>query len=101
MQIRQLLWYVQQLVMITGNPGVFPWYPYPPQQVWVLMGKGKGLEGLVGFDTLDGFVVFIKGIGTHASQWMMSLMYCLNLYIYSSSKNRPNVWTLCINVLIS
>ena len=64
-----------QIVMITGNPGGFPWYPYPypqypysPQQVWVLTGKGKGLEGLVGFDTLDKFVVFIKGIGTHVSQ---------------------------------
>ena len=39
------------------------------------MGKGKGkgledLEGLAGFDILDGFVVFIKGIGIHVSQWI-------------------------------
>src|SRR5271155_2390507 len=49
------------LVMITGNPGVFPWYPYPyppyshPQRrVRVLAGQGKGLAGLAGIKTLDG-----------------------------------------------
>ena len=83
-------------MMIAGDLGVFPWYPYPypqypysPQQVWVLMGKGKGLEGLeglAGFDTLNGFVVSIKGISTHMSQWMTGLMYYLNFYPYVDIK---------------
>ena len=50
------------------------------------MGNGKGLEGLAGFDTLDGFVIFIKGIGTHVSQWTMSLMYYLNFYTHVDLK---------------
>src|SRR5271163_2548535 len=47
------------VVMFTGNPGVFPRYPYPyppnphPQR-WVRVLAGKGLAGLAGFKTLTG-----------------------------------------------
>ena len=40
----------------------------------------------------------------HLAKWQILLLFCNvaeGYIMYSSSKNRPNVWTLCINVLIS
>ena len=50
------------LVIGMGNPGVSQGYPYPyleipypSQWVRVLTGQGKGWQGFMGIETLNGF----------------------------------------------
>ena len=49
-------------MIVMGNPEVSQSYPYPyleipypPQQIWVLMGQSKGSIGLMDIQTLDRF----------------------------------------------
>ena len=47
------------LVIVTGNPGVFQGYcayPYLRERVQVSMGQGKGFYGSAGFLGVYGFV---------------------------------------------
>ena len=51
------------LVIVTGNPGVFQGYPYPLPRVGVSPGQGKGSQGFTGFHRFNRFKNEVSNVG--------------------------------------